>query len=442
MRYISIRSIIIILSLVVLLFSCSESDSELVVGGDWVNTNTKVYFLDTISVKSSTFKMDTLNVESAERFLIGAYQDPIFGSIKAKTYLQLSPSNYSIANDVEYDSIVLVLKYDNYFYNDTIPTQGIKVYEVTEDIETDDEDYPYFYNTTEFEHSTTPIANLDFLYRPNKIGDSLHVTLNDNFGVELFNKIKENEINNNDDFLDEYKGLFIEPKDDNTTIFGFSNTSYVRLYYSTDVELTSEEEGLLYSDFSINTTNSFHNITSNLQNTTLQSLQTGNTEISSYDTGDKSYLQGGIGIATKIDIPNIKSIYDIKGTGVILSANLQIALKKDINADILTTRDSLQLYIIDDDYNVVDLLYAYDGSDGVAYGEIESEDDEFNITTYSIPINYFLTQKLSSINGDELYLAIYPQEYTQSVDRYVFYNENASNDVKLKVEIIYTVYDE
>ena len=45
------------------------------------------------------------------------------------------------------------------------------------------------------------------------------------------------------------------------------------------------------------------------------------------------------------------------------------------------------------------------------------------------------------LNGDKYYLAIYPKDFNQSVNRYIFNSEAASNNLKTKIELIYAIYD-
>jgi len=417
--------------------SCSEDSSTFVIGEDWVNSYTKVYYVDSLTIKASTFKFDSLAVSSTSKLLIGAYSDPTFGLIKSKVFLQLYNATYTLDDDAQFDSIALVLKLNGYYYNDTIPKQELRIYEVEDDIEPNDDDDTY-YNTTSFNTSSNAIADLNFQFKPNKV-DSLNITLSNSFGSDLFEKIQENDINNIDEFYKEYKGLLIEPDESNTTVFGFSKESYVRVYYSLDNE-TEEDEN--YFDLTISATNSFHNISSNLENTSFSEIENEDVEIPSYQTNNNSFIQAGVGIATKIDIPNLETIYDIPGTGTLMDANLKISLKKNSSTNYFKTRDSLQVFIIDNKYNPISSIYAYTSSEEVVYGLISSQNDEFSLVQYNIPLKYFLDLKLTETNGENFFLALYSQDYNQSVDRYILNGEDSSDNLKVKLELIYAVYDE
>jgi len=420
-------------TLFLFLVSCEE-DTTLPVGEDWFDVSTKVYFIDTLTVKATTFKFDSIIVSNASRLLVGSYSDPVFGISKSKSFIQLSNSVYSLDDDAVFDSIAIILNYDDYFYNDTIPSQKFNVYRVTQKIEADDET-DYFYNTTKFIYDSTPLASETFLAYPKK-EDSLHILLDNTFGKSLFDDIKDNEINNSEEFLYRYKGLLIEADNSNTSILGFSTDSFLRIYYSIPDETNEESYEF---DMAINSSYSFNNISSDTQGTYFETLTNQDVYLPSYLTNNATYIQAGTGIATRIEIPYIEKINDIPGTGTILDANLKISIKQSSSTEILFTNDDLNIYIYNKNGEVLGSLT--DTSGETVLGVIENESSEYNIITYSIPLKYFLDLKLNTINDDNLFLAIYSQNYNDSLDRYIFNGENASNDLKVKLEITYAIYD-
>ncbi|WP_412987328.1 DUF4270 family protein [Pontimicrobium sp. IMCC45349] len=422
------------LIVLVLTLSCSTSiDDTLLIGEDFVNTDTKVFFTDTFTVKASTFKFDSINVSNNNRLLIGAYSDPVFGKTKSKSFVQLNNYQYDIDNETVFDSIALILHYDHYYYNDTIPEQIFNVYRVLEDIKSKED---YYYNTTTFQYSNISIATKNFEATPVKV-DSLHIELNDAFGSELFAKLRDNEINNNDEFIDEYKGLVIEPEINNTTVLGFLNTSVLRVYYSIIGETENTD---LVLDITFNTENSFNQTSSESSGTSLESLLDQEVYLDSQDANNNCFIQSGGGVVSRIDVPYLDKIYDIPGTGIITDADLVLNIKNTAQEANYRTRDSLQAFIINQKSEVVYNLTNFVTSD-YEFGLIEDENQEFNILKYRLPIKQFLDLKLDNPHED-LYLAIYPQDFAQSVDRYIFYDANAPEEQKLKLELTYAIYEE
>lgn len=414
--------------------ACSKGDEDLSIGKDWVNVNSKVYYIDSLAVNLSTFKFDSISVYNTSRLLVGAFTDTYFGLTKCKSYAQLSNTVYTIDNSCVYDSVALILKYDNYYYNDTLTPQTINIHEVITDIKPDSET-DAFYNTTVFNYNETPLASKQFRAYPTK-SDSLHITLSDDFGKSIFDDIQNNVINSSDDFLRTYKGLLIDADENNTAVLGFSNDSFLRIYYTENNEINEELSTL---DISFNSTNAFHNISSNTQATLLQTIEAPNTYLASTNADNSSFAQAGTGIATRIDIPNLENLYDIPGTGTLVNAVLKISLQQNPISKYYQTNDSLNVYIIDKKANIIEALT--DASGNTLLGEISNEEPEFNVADYYIPITYFLNLKLNSTTYKDTYLAIYPKNFNTTVNRYIFNGEAANNTIKSKLEITYATYD-
>lgn len=428
------RYLVFFAILIGIVSSCNIDDSTEKIGNDFVQSNTNTYFIDSLTVKPSTIIFDSLAVSNATRLLVGSYNDPVFGRTFSKSYIQLSNSNYDLDNDAVYDSIAIILKYDNYFYNDTIPNQEFKIYEVLDDIEPDDDDN--YYNVTEFEQSTTPIAIKNFVAQPNK-QDSLEIKINDDFGSTLFDKLKDNEINNSDEFLQEYKGLVIEADSTlNTAVLGFSTDSYLRIYYSVDDGDSVLEEQTL--DFSFNTSNTFNHINSNKTGTFFEDITSQDINPPSSETDDSAFIQSGTGITTRLDMPYIKSLNDISFNGYVVDAQLKLSLKRNLYPENLHTRDSIQAIIIDKNANIIGNLTYDDGNNVLS--TIVNEDEEFETDTYTFNVKTFIDLKLSE-TYDEYFLVFYCQDFNSSVDRYIFNSDINSENSKIKLELIYATYD-
>lgn len=422
--------IIIFLSLV----SCNQENTSPVGEDFFGGIDTRMYFIDTLTVNLSTFQFDSLQVSNPSRLLIGSYKDPVFGRTTSSTYAQLTNSIYTIDDDAKYDSIALILRYDDYFYNDTIPTQQFNVYKVTETIEPKDDDA--YYNTTSFTYNTTPIAIKNFITKPIK-NDSLNIEIDDSFGSTLFNKLQENEINNSDEFLQEYKGLLVAPSNSNTTILGFEPEGVLRIYYTIDNEDDDDNNETI--DITFNTANTFSNTISNQTDTYFSSIINQETILPSTSTNNSSYIQSGVGIATRLDIPYLRSLNEISGKGTVLNAQLKISLKQDEASKNLITKDELQVVVLDKKGNVISSL-ALDDENYVT-GVITNDNPEFESDVYTFNLIPFVDIKLGE-TYEEYFLGIYPQDFNNSVDRYVFNDSYTANDLRMKLEITYAVYDE
>ncbi|WP_159023403.1 DUF4270 family protein [Formosa sp. L2A11] len=442
MNSIFFRALFCACCFVTLLVSCdADLTSVEEVGEDWINNGTKVYYIDTLTVETSTYKFDSLAITGVSQYIMGSYTDPVLGGIKATPYLELYTTDFDIDEDAVFDSIALILDYTNYYYNDTLSRQKYNVYEVLEEITQDDDDN-YYYNTTDFDLGTTSLGTADFLPTPIR-EDSIHYTLNNSFGQAIFDDIQDNIINNVDELTEKYKGIAIVSDDNNTAVLGISTGSKLRFFYTIPDEDIVEEGDESYFDMTFNSANSFHSITQTSINSNLTSLDDQAEEVSSKVTDNTSYIQAGSGLATRIDIPYIESVNSIKGSGAIMDANLKISIKHNTDTDNLSIRDSLNVYIIDQFNDTSYQLIDYTGS--VVYG-IQT-DDEVGLNngyiTYVIPIKYFLDLKLNEVNADNLFLGITSQGYNDSVDRYILEGEDAENDdTKTTLELNYALYDD
>lgn len=413
--------------------SCSEEENLSTVGDSWIKSNTRVLFFDTLTVKSSTLKLDSLVVSGAVNALIGQYTDPVFGKVKSQSYFQFLPSRYFIDSEAEYDSIAFILRYDRYSSGDTLSSQKYLISEVIEDLEPHDEMY---YNTSQYQSSPDIITEHSFYPRPGS-KDSTHIPLNKQFGEILFQKLQNRQITDSDEFLNEYPGLLVQPTESGTAILSFSKNSFLRIYYTNNGELNNQEETL---DLLILPENTFHNISAGLNTESLPKLPPQEQSIPSKETGKKCFVQAGTGIATKIEIPHLKSIDDLEGTGSIIEAELKFRLNVSENKSIRPVRDSLPLLIINHKNEVIGEVTGYHNQQTTA--RIERLEEEFSTVEYSVPIKKFIDDKLFEYDGDDWALLIFAPDLNSSVAAYELFAEDAPKEQKMKIEITYAIYDE
>ena len=96
--------------------SCGVDSSE--IGTDFFNEGALDFsYIDSSSVKLSTIRLDNLTSAGGARILLGSHVDEKLGRITASSYFQVVPasSNMNLEDeDVSYEYIALVLKYDHY----------------------------------------------------------------------------------------------------------------------------------------------------------------------------------------------------------------------------------------------------------------------------------------------------------------------------------------
>lgn len=429
--------------LAVLLFiSCSAENREiptLEVGQEFTDSNVRVISIDTFTVKLSTMKFDSINSSSSSRLLIGRYQDEYFGKVSSASYLELSTINYTISNDAELDSIALILAYDNYFYNDTTQIVEISVHELLEDLEPEDN---VFYNTSRLKYDSVPLVTRRYLPEP-RDEDSLHISIPIKFGQQIFELIQENDINDDDELREIFKGFTLQPSaNENGAIIGFTRNSdrtYLRFFYSESEEF-GDEEGTF--DLSINMNlglpRAFNNIQSEVNETPLELLIDQEVNLASTSSNNLSFIQNGAGYATRIEFPTIRDISEVSGTGTVLSAVLQLKPLKSSYDDTLPIRDSLNVQVVDRNNIITETIV---NGNGAVFGRLDRSEAEFNEIFYNIPLGVWIDRELEESPIIEDALILYPNNYNESVDRVVLQGEG-NEDFEAKLILTYAIYDE
>lgn len=434
-----------LLGLSVLMFcSCSSENynsSDFLAGEAFTDSNMRVVLIDTITAAISTMKFDSIVTSESSRILVGRYNDPEFGTVTSSSYMGLLPSSYTIDSEAEYDSIVLHMKFDNYYYNDTLRTNTLHVKQLSATLEPVEGDY--LYNVSEAEYYDDDIAT--FSYQPYPLdGDTLEIKLSDELGMDFFEKFQEKEITTADQFRDYFKGIALIPDDaDDGSVIGFSKTSdetFVRLYFS---EAEETERVQSYLDINLDeystTTPFFNQIISENPNEYLQLLTDQEINLSSEDTDNLSYVQSGIGIATRLEFPYIKNLYDIKGQGTILDAVLKIRPLSGSYDDNLILRDTLSVYVVDQNNDLTSQLLIAETT--AVTGILNRDNEEFNDIYYEFSLGNYIEDLFTTELETEEALILLPNDYNSAVDRFIL-NGMDGSEYSAVLELTFAIYDE
>ncbi|MFI8605759.1 DUF4270 family protein [Cellulophaga baltica] len=426
-----------------LLGSCSDdlNDSDFLAGDLFTDSNIRVVLIDTLTVNAATVKFDSIITSTSDRALIGQYTDPVFGTVRSGTYAGLLPNSYTIDTEAEFDSIVLFLKYDSYYYNDTTNTNTIHIKRLTENFDPDENNA--FYNTSSVAYDDTDLGTLSYTPRPQS-SDSLEIKLSDDLGLEFFENLQSKIITNTAEFTNEFKGIALLPgTDDNGSVIGFSKATtdfYLRLYYSTAGETDRDQS---YTDIILNTSDTpnpfFNAISATDPVDYLQTLTNGELSLSSDDSDDKTFIQSGTGIATKLELPYLKTVNNVGGQGTLLKAVLKITPVLGSYTDFLFLEDYMSVYLVDKNNDITSQLYNTDASTVTA--SLNTDNQEYNDIYYEIDLTAYIESILTTdLNSDQSLLLI-PEDFSNTVDRFIL-NGTLNSSTKTKLELTYAVYDE
>jgi hypothetical protein len=319
----------IIITSCILVNSCSDNPGESTMGQKYVDSQTDMNLIDTFSVSLSTVVMDTIVTSNEKTLLVGSYNDDVFGKITSRGYFQIGIPNsdyFSIVDDNDnFDSLNLVIKYNNYYFGDTTKSQRLYVYQLAENIELNDNDE--ITSETTFKYNPTPIGSIVYTPRPHNTVDTLSIRISNSIGIDLLNKLKDKSelLKYEERFQNYFHGLMLASDDASEgVIIGFDgsqeNTKLI-LYTSRD---NASTEDLDYTFSLYDETKQFNNITHDFSSTQLSKLVEQQTKLPDTQTGGLSYVQGAIGLGIRVDFPSISEML-LRSRGTIVKAELFLA---------------------------------------------------------------------------------------------------------------------
>ena len=429
------------------IISCgTDTDAgEFVVGSDYLAVNNKVILIDTVTVDMSTINFDSLVTSGQSRILIGNYDDPIYGKVKSNSYFQLSSNSYTLnssgsdtdAPNYVFDSISMILKYDNYYYGDTAKVQTFDIHRLTQKVKPNTDDKS-FYNNSTLSYSEESLGTISYKPRPTE-KDSINIKMSDEFGAALFQKLKKKEITGLDSFTEYLKGLVLVPSTGNASnVIGFNiSESKVRMYYSKYMADTEETPYIL--DFSIlDASKQFNSISLDKAGTIIQNLPVSSSKLSSLLTNNQGFIQSGTGVACRIDFPNLKQLKYIADKGAIVDAQLILKPVNNTYSKEYPLADSLQVHVADNLNRISSSLVNSAGT--TVYGILNKKADEFNENVgYSVSVGSFLQKELLKQSDSKSSLIFTLPRISKTVNRIVLGDQKHLNN-KIQLKIYYISY--
>jgi hypothetical protein len=414
------------------LISCSDDLKTYPVGEDFIELDSRVVQIDTLTLKTATIQPDSVVTSGSTRLLIGSLKDPVFGNLTSQSFLRLMPKDYFIDKKARYDSIALILRYDKYYYGDTIQTQTYRVYEIIDDFEPKDKDQTQFFNTSTLNFSDEILGKLTFRVYPTK-KDSINITLNPSFGEKLFNNFQTKTVKNLDDLDKIFKGITIVPESNDNAILGFrpnSSGTALRLYYTLDDGINSDNDR--YMDFDI--IELFNNISSNKSSTLINPITDGEYILPSDKTNNKMYIQAGTSLHMRIEIPYVRDLNILKSEngGTVINATLKMFVDPKSHDKNISSIESLNVFVVDNKNRLVKQLEP---------ASLKSYNPELNYDYYySLDITTFIDEIQNSPYLTKYALMFQLPNNNQSVDKLLIYDGASDKETKMKIELTYLLY--
>ena len=434
--------LITIITLISTMISCkSDEIANYTVGSEFLENEINLKQVDSLTLKTSTFIIDSISTTGTGRVLLGHINDDDLGPFTSSSFLQLSAYNFSFA-DIEavYDSARLVLNYDSYYIGDTTQIQNYKVYPITEAFEPEED---LFYKDSELDYdSSNLLGELSFFPTPTydtDTVDDVFIEIDDTYGESVFNSLYNETATDNDEFTALFPGIVIIPDNSSTSILGFntnasvfsSDNTSLRVYYTTTAGISD------YVDFPvINAAKQFNAYTTDLSASEISVIEGTTDQISSEDTNDITYIQSGSGISTKIEVPFLRNLIDSLDFASSLSAELTFNPSEEaFNNNIL--QDSLIAYIVDENNALESILTDIDGI--TTYATLSGDTSTYTDTYYSLDVGNFIDEVLADETKANYSLLLQTRNPSNTIEKQILDGEAASTS-KLKLTVKYLNY--
>lgn len=326
--------ILILMVFVAFTWSC-EDPNTLSVGKAFSGNNLQTILIDTFSVVTSTVQLDTFLTSNTGTVLLGRYQDDKLGVVSASSYFQVSYGGSFLPDySSVYDSMVLVLPYNHTVTGDTTKQVKINAYQVTEQMMIRKQPAvsgirlsPFsagngFFSSSSFKYNPTPFASGTVTFFPHT--DTVSIRVSDKFGANWFRLAQQDSAHMfsiETNFVNTFFfGMYLNVDPSTVgSVAGFDPQKlklriYYKKYYGNYLRQT-------FHDFKIGSYYQFNNIQFDRSGTALASLQT-SKGITSYQTGNISYVQPGTGLVTRLAFPSLKTFFANNPRLILNAANL------------------------------------------------------------------------------------------------------------------------
>lgn len=480
--------VLLLLLALSLFISCNSNNfEEHKIGDNLIDKNSEVVLIDSLTIKSSTVIMDSLVTSGFKKSILGRYQDEFLGDVKTEFYGVLDfgggfkkPTSSEGADiNIEFDSLVFMAYPNKEYFGDTLQPQRIIINRLSEEIELPDNELAY-YAHSKFDYNENPLLDTEFVLKPVK--QSKYDQIIDNHGASgeidysekyygkgIFIKMEnadaialgkeivdsvntESEIFNNVNQWHKFiKGLVIRPGDENTVMWQApigEGKLKLRLYYhETDYEDAGKQK---FHDFQIvadgpDEQKSFTNYSSDRSSTPqgLDRLIKQEDELGSEQTDHLTFIQGGVGLYTKINIPYIENVKRLGIAGGVLKAELIMYPKNDSFDDELfplphIDNTNLILYNTNEDNEFRSFIPGVNNT-ALAFRRVDNLQNK-DETFYTVDVTSYVNSVVVSGKEyeDAILIGIQREVVGNTYDRLII-EDDPDSDYRMKLKVTYVI---
>jgi hypothetical protein len=324
------------LSLLLVAAACSSTPGNIGVGLPGADANTGAYLVDTLTIRTSTVLRDSVVTSSSNLLLVGRYRDPQLGVITAKSYVTMNlGGTFTPDQSQVFDSLVLVLKplavstaNPHARYGDTTKTQTLaEVHRLKS-----------FVPSTQYGYASPKLTSMSDRFQADAVNEkeikrtarpslsTIRVRLKSDFGLELLNAGKSRLLTSQEQLDALYPGLALFPgATDEAALVQFAannDASALMLYYHDPADPSTP----ISHSFGLSTGRHFYQAEADRSaiaglspfttSTSTMSLQ----QINAALTTQQTYIQGVLGLQTKIEIPYLANLRNFGQHLIVTSA--------------------------------------------------------------------------------------------------------------------------
>lgn len=387
------------------MIGCMQDEPE--IGSDFFNeVSFEILSWDTLTMDMYTVHFDSIQTNNPARLLVGTAKNEVLDVIQSEAFFQLGSTLEYNAEDLaksEFQQAFLTLYYDDYFYGDTTVLMDLVVYEVAEDIELNDD--LVLYNLSSFEVKKTdsglPISLGRHSFNPRPITrDSVDIPLDETFTRSLFDYLKSEQITTHD-FLDSLRGLKVLASTEGA-IIGFKTDFSLKLEYRDYAESILVDRTLVINSIGESDIQFNHIDSDGLEDLFVAK---GVDQVPSEETENKTYIQSGLGLAIRIELPYLQGLLSTDHTLLIDEVQLELTIENSIPEEVYMLNSNVTLSKVDGENQT---LIEYDVLPELVL-DIEYREDQ----KFVIDITDFVEEQLSiyTPENEEALLIRFPSEY-------------------------------
>jgi hypothetical protein len=422
------------------LSSCKKHNDNVFLANETTQGFDGYSFTDSFRLLTSTVREDSIKSDSFSHDLIGAINDPVFGTYKASSFFQFKLEQLSkVISAQKLDSAVLIMEYTSStaHYGDLNSDISLNIMELNEPM-----DKVRTHSNQTYSYNPTPIGTFSGKFRPSdsisirelgkrvKIAPAITIKLSDAFASKIHGA-GSGDLASQEAFINLFKGLAIIPTSSPSSGSGAitainmrGSFARIRVYYADtlqiDLKVQADSRRLTHYD---------------IQNQGADIIK--QKKASSRSSFDTTYAQAMSGAKTKIQIPYLFGIIPKDGKKISVGkAELIIRPLAGTFASPFTLPTRMLILQPDPTTNlnagVLDLLEPFYGG---SYNSVKNE-YRFNITRHIQGL--FSDYQLKGVNNNRgLFLTI-PTDYPIAPSRIVLDMRKKIPDAGIEFKLIYT----